>query len=162
MGLSVLQSNPSGHFCSASATRYWMRPGPGKRGIIDVFALPLIVGRISTSRDPNHQVVQRNTSSLFLAYSCPNWHFSLFPHKTLSLIMCKYTLYTEKYKTCKVGHIGTIRTIIQECSDPMKGFYCPNATEDKTAIFGSVSKGGPCPQCPSEVRSTQVQDPIFC
>ncbi len=64
--------------------------------------------------------------------------------------MCKYVSYMEKYRSCKQGHSITMRDIVEECDDPLKGLLCPNATLDTSRAYGSVSKTGPCPLCPSE------------
>lgn len=74
--------------------------------------------------------------------------------------MCKYVKYMVRYRSCKKDHSNTMREITEECDDPLKGLFCPNAIEDTTRIYGSVSKAGACPLCPPEPSQQTVRDAI--
>jgi hypothetical protein len=74
-------------------------------------------------------------------------------HRSGFVAMCTVAKYTQKFKNCDKKdnpHCETMTTVIKECDNPQKGIFCPNAVEDKSTIFGSVSKPGPCPLCPAK------------
>ncbi|KAG7124793.1 hypothetical protein HYQ44_001978 [Verticillium longisporum] len=63
--------------------------------------------------------------------------------------MCKWVKYTQKFRSYRENYTVTMRDVTEYCNNPMKGIFCPDATEDTTRLYRSVSLKGSCPECPS-------------